>query len=38
MYHGSYSSTLKTALDYCGFEEFEDKTVGSSRSPAADFR
>ena len=28
MYHGSYSSTLKTALDYCGFEEFEDKTVG----------
>lgn len=28
MYHGSYSSTLKTALDYCGFEEFEDETVG----------
>jgi len=28
MYHGSYSSTLKTALDYSGFEEFEDKTVG----------
>ncbi|WP_423997610.1 NADPH-dependent FMN reductase [Halorubrum trapanicum] len=28
MYHGSYSSALKTALDYCGFEEFEDKTVG----------
>ena len=28
MYHGSYSSTLKTALDYCGFDEFEDKTVG----------
>ena len=28
MYHGSYSSPLKTALDYCGFEEFEDKTVG----------
>jgi NAD(P)H-dependent FMN reductase len=28
MYHGSYSSVLKTALDYCGFEEFEDKTVG----------
>lgn len=27
-YHGSYSSPLKTALDYCGFEEFEDKTVG----------
>ncbi|KZN24392.1 MULTISPECIES: NAD(P)H-dependent oxidoreductase [unclassified Haladaptatus] len=28
MYHGSYSSPLKTALDYCGFEEFEGKTVG----------
>ena len=28
MYHGSYSSTLKNALDYCGFDEFEDKTVG----------
>ena len=28
MYHGSYSSPLKTALDYCGFEEFQDKTVG----------
>ena len=28
MYHGSYSSVLKTALDYCGFEEFEDTTVG----------
>ncbi|MCT9097365.1 NADPH-dependent FMN reductase [Haloarchaeobius sp. HME9146] len=28
MYHGSYSSPLKTALDYCGFDEFEDKTVG----------
>jgi len=28
MYHGSYSSTLKTALDYCGFDEFEDETVG----------
>lgn len=27
-YHGSYSSVLKTALDYCGFEEFEDTTVG----------
>lgn len=27
-YHGSYSSPLKTALDYCGFEEFDDKTVG----------
>jgi NAD(P)H-dependent FMN reductase len=28
MYHGSYSSPLKTALDYCGFEEFADVTVG----------
>ncbi|MDQ2051335.1 NAD(P)H-dependent oxidoreductase [Natronolimnohabitans sp. A-GB9] len=28
MYHGSYSSPLKTALDYCGFDEFQDKTVG----------
>ncbi len=28
MYHGSYSSPLKTALDYCGFDEFADKTVG----------
>jgi NAD(P)H-dependent FMN reductase len=28
MYHGSYSSPLKTALDYCSFDEFEGKTVG----------
>ncbi len=28
MYHGSYSSALKTALDYSGFDEFEDTTVG----------
>jgi NAD(P)H-dependent FMN reductase len=28
MYHGSYSSPLKTALDFCGFDEFEGKTVG----------
>lgn len=28
MYHGSYSGVLKNALDYCGFEEFEHKTVG----------
>ena len=28
MYHGSYSSVLKTALDYSGFDEFENKTVG----------
>ena len=28
MYHGSYSSVLKTALDYSGFDEFEHTTVG----------
>lgn len=28
MYHGSYSGVLKNAIDYCGSEEFEDKTVG----------
>jgi NAD(P)H-dependent FMN reductase len=28
MYHGSYSSVLKTALDYCGFDEFDATTVG----------
>ena len=28
MYHGSYSSPLKTALDYCSFDEFEETTVG----------
>lgn len=28
MYHGSYSSTLKTALDYCRIEDFEGTTVG----------
>ncbi|MGQ4556164.1 NAD(P)H-dependent oxidoreductase [Halobellus sp. GM3] len=28
MYHGSYSGVLKNALDYCGFDEFEGKTVG----------
>lgn len=28
VYHGSYSSPLKTALDYCGFDEFDNKTVG----------
>jgi len=28
VYHGSYSSTLKNALDYCGSDEFEAKTVG----------
>jgi NAD(P)H-dependent FMN reductase len=28
MYHGSFASPLKTALDYCGFDEFEATTVG----------
>jgi NAD(P)H-dependent FMN reductase len=28
MYHGSYSGVLKNALDYAGFDEFEEKTVG----------
>ena len=28
VYHGSYSSALKNALDYCGFDEFENTTVG----------
>lgn len=28
MYHGSFSATLKNALDYSGFDEFEDTTVG----------
>lgn len=28
MYHGSYSGALKNALDYCGFDEFENTTVG----------
>jgi len=28
MYHGSVASPLKTALDYCGFDEFEETTVG----------
>ncbi|WP_276274128.1 NADPH-dependent FMN reductase [Haloarcula litorea] len=28
IYHGSYASPLKTAVDYCGFDEFEGKTVG----------
>jgi len=28
VYHGSYSATLKDALDYCGKEEFADATVG----------
>jgi len=28
VYHGSYSGVLKNALDHCGFDEFEGKTVG----------
>ena len=28
VYHGSYSATIKDALDYCGKDEFEDTTVG----------
>jgi NAD(P)H-dependent FMN reductase len=28
VYHGSFSSPLKNALDYCGFDEFENTTVG----------
>jgi NAD(P)H-dependent FMN reductase len=28
MHHGSVASPLKTALDYCGFDEFEETTVG----------
>lgn len=28
VYHGSYSSTMKNALDYCGRDEFADTTVG----------
>lgn len=28
MYHGSIATPLKNALDYCGFDEFENTTVG----------
>ncbi|QIB74764.1 NAD(P)H-dependent oxidoreductase [Halogeometricum borinquense] len=28
VYHGSYSGVLKNTLDYCGFDEFDGKTVG----------
>lgn len=28
VYHGTISSALKNALDYCGFDEFEDTTTG----------
>ncbi|WP_306060678.1 NADPH-dependent FMN reductase [Natronococcus wangiae] len=27
-YHGSYSGVVKNALDYCGFDEFENTTIG----------
>jgi NAD(P)H-dependent FMN reductase len=27
-YHGTYSSAMKNALDYCGFDEFENTTIG----------
>ncbi|MFB6068808.1 MAG: NADPH-dependent FMN reductase [Halobacterium sp.] len=27
-YHGSFSGVLKNAVDHCGFDEFEGKTVG----------
>jgi NAD(P)H-dependent FMN reductase len=28
VYHGSYAAPLKNALDYCGFDEFENTTIG----------
>ncbi|PSQ16278.1 FMN reductase [Halobacteriales archaeon QS_8_69_26] len=28
IYHGTIASPLKTALDYCGFDEFENTLVG----------
>ncbi|AKH97888.1 NADPH-dependent FMN reductase [Halanaeroarchaeum sulfurireducens] len=28
VYHGSYASPLKVAIDYSGFDEFENTTVG----------
>jgi NAD(P)H-dependent FMN reductase len=28
VYHGSYSGAIRNALDYCGFDEFRDTTVG----------
>ena len=28
VYHGSFATPLKNALDYCGFDEFEDTTIG----------
>ena len=32
LYHGSYSGALKNALDYRGFDGFENTTAGSSSS------
>ncbi len=28
VYHGTIAAALKNALDYCGFDEFEDTTTG----------
>jgi NAD(P)H-dependent FMN reductase len=36
-YHGSYSGTLKNALDYCGREEFAGTTVGLLEVAAGEF-
>jgi Predicted flavoprotein len=36
-YHGSYSGTLKNALDYCGRDEFEGTTVGLLEVAAGEF-
>jgi NAD(P)H-dependent FMN reductase len=36
-YHGSYSGSLKNALDYCGRDEFEGKTVGLLEVAAGEF-
>lgn len=36
-YHGSYSGSLKNALDYCGRDEFERKTVGLLEVAAGKF-
>ncbi|WP_276274149.1 NADPH-dependent FMN reductase [Haloarcula litorea] len=36
-YHGSYSGALKNALDYCGYDEFEETTVGLLEVAAGGF-